>query len=363
MQALLVFFIVFVFSLSASAQDKAWEKEWKEITAAARKEGKLVIATSPDQVFRNEIVPKFKERFGVNIEQIGGRSSETSARVRTERSAGVYSVDIFMTGANTAADILYAEKMIDPFSHLLILPDVVDGTKWKKGKPWFIDPEGKYILRPFSRFDSLFYINTNYVKPEELRTAKDLLNPKWKGKISTESPFVRGSGQLRAIQFYLTFGPEGVKKLYVDQQVGISRERRQFTDWLARGTYPICLSCRAEDVDTLRKDDFPIKEFFELSDMRGRIVSGPWVMMIANKAPNPNAARVFANWIVSKEGLGIYSKGYKAATLRTDLDESFLVPESIPKAGVTYFDEADWNWVTVGNKELPDKIKKILESK
>lgn len=345
------------------AQTKGWEKEWNEILTAAKKEGRVVVAGSPDPVMRNEIMPKFMSRFGIPVEFIAGRSSRIAARVRTERSAGIYSIDVYLAGPDTTANTLYGERLIDPLKPLLVLPDVLEGSKWKTGKPWFIDAEEKYVLRAFSSVASLLFINTDFVKPEEMGSAKDLLNLKWRGKISTEDPKTTGAGANLASRFYNQLGEEFVKKLYIEQKPVSTRERRQFTDWLARGTYPICLNCREDDVRPLKKEGFKLLEIFEMPDVPGTINASPWMLTVANKAPHPKAAQVFVNWLLSKEGLEIYSRGYGSATSRTDVDESFLQPGNIPKPGISYFDDSEWKWIVTGRRETREKIWKILKSR
>src|SRR5437868_5698149 len=83
---------------------------------------------------------------------------------------------------------------------------VTDGTKWKRGKPYFADPDEQYVLMLFSRLDGLLFINTAEVKPEEIRAAKDLVNPKWKGKIATEDPNASGSGSNSSVHYYSQLG-------------------------------------------------------------------------------------------------------------------------------------------------------------
>jgi ABC-type Fe3+ transport system substrate-binding protein len=78
------------------------------------------------------------------------------------------------------------------------------------------------------------------------------------------------------------------------------------------------------------------------------------------KAPNPNAAKVFVNWIVSREGLEIYSHSEGRATLRTDADESFIPPEIIPKRAVKYFDTFDWEFTVNGKEKARLRMKEIL---
>jgi iron(III) transport system substrate-binding protein len=344
----------------AAAQQKGWEKEWNETLAAAKKEGRVAVAGSPDPVMRDAIIPKFTARFGIQVEFIGGRATQYIAKFKTERAAGIYSVDIFMTGVNGTVNTLYAEKLIDPLRPLMILPEVVDASRWKTGKLGFIDPEEKFVLRVFDSVNGLFFYNADHVKAEEVGSAKDLLNSKWRGKISTDDPMISGTGAANAAMLYTQLGAEFVKRLYIDQKPVFSRERRQYTDWLARGTYPICLNCRADDVRPLRQEGFKLVEVFELSDVRPQVNGSPWLLTVANKAPHPNAARVFANWIASKEGLETYSRGYGAVTLRTDVDESFLERATIPRAGVKYFDDTEWSWAVSGRTEAREKMQALL---
>lgn len=323
--------MLMLFASGAMAQSTDWQKTWEATLAGAKQEGKVVIAGSPDPVMRNEIIPKFTARFGVAVDFIAGRSGQLVERVKIERAAGIYAVDIYMSGPDTSFNVLYAEKLIDPLKPMLILPEVTDAAKWKRGKPWFMDPEEQYVLRLFNSVDSLIFINTDYVKPEEMRSAQDLLNPKWQGKIVTEEPTSdSGSGGNTAANFYAQLGADFVKKLYVDQKPMISRDRRQMTDWLARGNYPICLTCRADDVRPLQTEGFKILEIYELAGVQNRVNSTPFLLSVANKAPHPNAAHVFINWLAGKEALEIYSRGYDAATLRTDADESFIDPRALP---------------------------------
>ncbi len=348
--------------VGAAESKPGWEAEWKRTLESAKKEGTVVVTGSPDPVMRNEIVPKFTARFGIPVQYIAGGASQIVARLSTERNAKLYSTDIFMAGMNTVANILYPNKMLDPLKPILILPEVVEPSKWRKGKLWFQDPEERYVLRVFSSIASLFHINRDHVKPGELRASKDLLNPKWRGKISAEDPILGGGGANKAARFYVQLGEEFVRKLYKEQKLVFSRERRQMADWVARGTYPICLDCRDDDLKSLQQEGFNFFEFFELTDMPGTLTSAPWLLTLLNQAPHPNAARVFANWIVSKEALEIYSRAFGYATLRTDADESFLKSETIPRPEVKYFDDADWQWAVTGRAETRKRVENILKA-
>lgn len=190
----LVLLMAFVFvTSSVYGQSNGWEKEWTETLEGAKKEGKLVVATSPDPVMR-EISAKFKARYGITVEHLAGSSSRLASRLETERGVGINTVDVFLGGVQTVANTLYPRKMLDPLKPTLILPEVVDSKKWKDGKPWFIDPEERYVMRAYSTITGLLHTNSDHVKPGDLTKATDLLQAKWRGKIATEDPTLAGSG-------------------------------------------------------------------------------------------------------------------------------------------------------------------------
>jgi len=358
-QLMLLIFLV----VPAWAQEMGWERGWNKTLEAGKKEGRVVVVGPADPVMRKGLAPQFTARFGIPVEFLAGRSADMAAKIRIERHAGIYSIDVFLSTISTMSKILYPERMLDPLKPTLILPEVVDPAKWKMGRPWFVDPEEKYVLRVFRHVTSWLYINTDYVKPAEIRSARDLLNPKWRGKIATDDPAAKtGAGTSVADYFYLLFGPEFVKKLYFDQKPVRSRDKRQLTDWLARGTYPICFACDGGIVKDFQTEGIKILEIFELSDVPGRLSSSGWLLAVANKAPHPNAASVFANWVVSKEGLETYTRGDPSATLRNDVDESFLDSRTIPRPGVKYIWDEEWDFVVRGRDEIRERVVKLLKS-
>jgi ABC-type Fe3+ transport system substrate-binding protein len=81
-----------------------------------------------------------------------------------------------------------------------------------------------------------------------------------------------------------------------------------------------------------------------------------------NKAPHPNAARVFVNWTASKEGLEIFARASASPTTRNDIDElSFAPPEIIPRPGVKYFDTSAWDFTVTGKEKARLFMKDLLK--
>jgi iron(III) transport system substrate-binding protein len=114
---------ILLFATAAQAQAPAdWQQRWNALVAGAKQEGKVVILAPPDQEVREALPGAFKARFGVTVEYIGGRSAESAAKLRAEREAGIYSVDVALSGIQTMSTILYREKMLVPLKPLLVLP-------------------------------------------------------------------------------------------------------------------------------------------------------------------------------------------------------------------------------------------------
>jgi iron(III) transport system substrate-binding protein len=273
-------------------------------------------------------------------------------------------VDAALAGIQTMATIFYREMMLDPLKPALFLPEVTDGSKWKQGKLWFSDPEEEYVLRLANTVTSTLAINTQKIRTEELRSIQELLDPKWKGKISVQDPTLPGSGSNQAAQLYLQFGEEFFRHFYIDQKPVITRDTRQLTDWLVRGTYPVSFGAVDGDMEQLRKDGWPVLPLYSLTDWPGTTTAGFGQLAMLNNAPHPNAAKLFANWIASKEGSEVLARSLTVVPTRNDIDElSFLPPEMIPRPGVNYFDTYDWLFTVTTKEEVRIRAKELLRAR
>ena len=345
---------------TAQAQNAAWKQSWDETVAAARVEGKVVVAGPPSSELRRVLPAAFQARYGITMEYMGGRSTETATRMRSERQAGIYSVDAVFAGSQSMALTFYQGKMLQPLRPALQLPDVLDAKNWRTGKLWFSEPEDQYILRLANTVTTMFHINTAQVKPGELRSAKDLLNPKWKGKIALQDPTIPGSGSNQAAHLYYQLGEDFVKQLYIEQKPMISRDTRQITDSLARGIHPITLGAEDADVEKLRKEGIPVSILENFSDLYPEVSASFGQLALVDNAPHPNAAKVFVNWMASKEGSEIFNKAMGTVPLRKDIDVSHLPPEIIPQEGVEYFDTYDWEFTVSKKEQVRERMKVLL---
>src|SRR5215813_6873161 len=284
----------------------------------------------------------------IKIISLNGTGNQLGTRIVAEIRAGKVIADLFSGGANTNFEILYKGKALDSLRSALILPEVVDESKWYGGQHRYTDPEQKfifvYIANPSS---SGFYYNTTLVNPKEFKSYWDLVNPKWKGKYVSQEPTSTGLGG--GLQFYYynpELGPEFIKRLFVDMQPVYSRDRRQITDWLAQGKFSLCVGCR--DAGRAKTQGLPVDELESVDWKEGiELTTGGGSLSLVKGGPNRNAAKVFINWFLSRKGQTALQKypdlyGEEAPnSRRTDIPKDILPPLSRLVPGKKYFDVSD----------------------
>jgi iron(III) transport system substrate-binding protein len=246
-----------------------------------------------------------------------------------------------VTGKDTAFATLYTGKILDPIRPVLVLPEVVDPSKWWQGRHKYADREDQYIfVFTGNPGGATVSYNTKVVDAATLKSYWDLVDPKWKGKIVAFDPRIAGAGTTSLFFFYHPpLGPNFVRRLYGERDVTLVRDYRQSTDWLAQGKFAFCVPCT--DVSRAKRAGLPIAEVDGLKE--GEVISSKGgTLSLVNRAPHPNAAKVFINWLLSREGQIEIQKGGKARSdqydsLRVDIPKD--IPEDVRrKEGVMYFD-------------------------
>jgi iron(III) transport system substrate-binding protein len=345
---------------AASGQGPAgWEQQWNALIAAARQEGKLVVSGPPNPATRRDLPEAFKSRFGIDLEYFApGTTSTLITRMETERASGQYTVDAILGGAQSLFTVGYDGILYDPIPPVLIHPEATNPAAWPNGKLWFMDPDQQYILRLSNYVTMQVSANAQFVSPDEIKTWRDLLEPRYRGKISVYEPTIPGTGWNDANYLLRVFGEEFIRALYVDQQPGVSRDTRQISDWMARGTYPISLGLNSAEIEPLKKDGFPIALVLrELPEAPGIVTAGFGLAVLVNKAPNPNAAKLFINWVAMREGQEVWNRSQETIAVRLDIDNAWAPDYVIPKRGVDYFDSFGWDYTIQGRS--PEELERL----
>lgn len=345
---------------SSSQAEPAGAKTWEDLLAAAKKEGLVVVASSPDTNTRQQLPAAFKQKFGIELQYVPDATAAT-AKLQGERAAGQYTLDVEVNGSDSIYGTLLPNGWLDPIKPSLLLPDAIDGSKWPTGAPWFRDPDGDKVLQIFNAVGPNVTVNTKVVSPAEIPTADALLDPKWKGKIAAFDPSANGVGIAAGSAFYVSKGQEYATKLYKGQNVILTQDSSQLADWVAHGTYPIGIALNFRFLTDYINAGITFAQP-ELPDAPSTLGGGFGMVVLVNKAPHPNAARVFANWMASQEGMSVMSKLQGFAPVRNDINATWMPPNAIPKPGTSYLDTYEYKFATTQRLPIRDWYVKLLKS-
>jgi iron(III) transport system substrate-binding protein len=346
-----------------AAEEAKGRNDWSRVAEAAKKEGQLVVYISG----YDAILPDFEKEYPkIKITAVTGRGNQLGPRLLAERRAEKYLADVSSTGANPNYQQYYLAKALDPIKPALILPEVIDQSKWYLKKHQYSDPEGQYV---FNYVGSATYgavnYNTKLVHVKDFKSYWDLLNPKWKGKI--EARDIReagpGAGNTRFFYYHHDLGPAFIKKLFGEMEVTLFRDFRQGPDWLATGKFAICFFC---DVDVLKQQGLPVDTFGpRVFKEGGGLVQQFGTVALINRAPHPNAAKVFINWLLSRKGqIALQRKTMHAESpadsLRIDIPKDDVPFEQRRLPDIKYLDTGKPEWMDM--KPVLDVVNEALKA-
>lgn len=337
---------------------EAWEVEWNNLVATARKEGQVNIASAAGVTEVRESIGKaLQTKFGIGMELTIMGPAEVAQKLVMERKAGIYHRDIYIGGSTTILTVMKPNGFLDPIEPNLILPEIRNpAAYWNNELPLTADGHAISIIKGITHTT---LINTDLVKEEEIKSYRDLLNPKWKGKILMDDPTTAGSGQKLASYIYIQdiAGGADFLKDFVKQDPTLTRDRRLLSEWVARGKYAIAICSREEMTMPFIDMGAPLKFIIPKEGLY--VTHGGQAVTLLNKPLHPNAAKVFLNWIFTKEAGELWSRAANAQSSRVDVSTEFLRPDQVRKPGVKYFD-SDNDEFMVKLQEVNPAIKAIF---
>lgn len=321
--------------VGSNPAEAGWQAAWNRFLPEARKEGKVSIYSTAPGVIRNEVGPAFKDKYGITVEDLAGRGAEMATKLLAERRAGLYIADVYIGGSGTMVRQLKPAGVLAPLEPLLMLPEVLDPKAWFGGAIMWVDPPINSILSFLAYPNNSFAVNTNLVKPEEIKSYRDFLNPKFKGKIIMNDPTTAGSGSM-------SFRVLGFNILDLDffrdlarMEPIIVKDQRLQVEWLAQGKYSIAYGAQTAIVSDFQRVGAPISY---VTPKEGTyLTAGSGNVSIVSKAPHPKASQIFINWMLSKEGVSLFSRAFGSHGARVDASTEGIEPVMVRQPGVKYW--------------------------
>jgi len=336
--------VIMVLSISsighAADAASAWQVEWEQVLEAARKEGQVTLYFKAGY---DGVVPAFQKKYPkIKVVTVAGEAADMTNRLLAERRGEKYIADVFTIGIRSAESIMRAGA-VEGIRPLLLLPEVLDETKWFQGHV-YSDSEKKYIFRYLSVAEQGIGYNKDLLKdPKQMQSYWHFLNPKWKGKIVARDLRTPGPGNGNMSFWYHNpeLGPNFVRRLYSEMDITLTRSSRQATDWLAQGKFTFCFFCSGF-IEKAEAQGVPVG-ILDVDWKEGAgIVSQSGNLLYMKNAPHPNAARVFINWLLSREGQieiqRVLANVQPAESRRIDIPKDDVPPNIRRTQGGKYID-------------------------
>jgi len=274
----------------------------------ARKEGALTIYSLLAVPDHSKIVNRFKEKYPfIDVSLIRpGASERIAARVVTEARAGRHLVDIVGVSRLNMMSLVQRGLMLS-----------------------YEAPERRYFDAAFK--DRRGFWTAFYVNPEVLaynteivargsapKNYQELLEPRWRGKLVLEqtavewfAALVHHWGEERGFAFMQSLAKQNLKTLNGNTLI---------TQLVAAGEHAVAITLNGPRVELTKQRGAPI-DWSALDPIVVDVVT----MGIAANSPHPNAAKLYLNFVLSKEVQeGLLEEQLVKPSGRSDVKSAFM---------------------------------------
>ncbi len=325
----LAFTVVLIFFIGSATADER----------LARQEGSLLLYTTTPEEYMRRLTTDFEKKHGVKVNLWRARSEAISQRVMNESRAGTHAVDVIQSIA-PSVEGMRREKLLQAVKSAATR-NLIAGAA---------PAHGEWAATLIYVFVQAY--NTTKVKKEDLpRSYADLLDPKWKGMLAIEASdhewfyaVIRGMGEEKGIRLF--------RDLVANNKLAVRTGHPLLTQLVASSEVPLALTVYNYAPEQLKKKGAPI-ESFAIEPAIGI----PDAIAVAARAPRPNAAALFRDYMLSEDAQRIIADiGYVPTRARVGsplkqtklqvLDPAVLVDEYERSLGL--FEE-----VVLGQRRAP----------
>jgi iron(III) transport system substrate-binding protein len=275
----------------------------QRLVAEARKEGGLTLYSTMTPEDAGPLLAGFEKKYGVKVTMWRGINQKLVQRAVAEARAGRPAADAF-EGSGHGMEILHREHLLERF--------------WS---PAFADipPEAFPRHGYYAPDNLLFFVmgyNTRLVKPADVpKSYEDLLQPRWTGNLGIEASDVvwfaavaKAMGEAKGLAYF--------EKLAA-MRPQVRSGHTLMTELVVAGEIPIALTLYNQAVDKLKDKGAPI-DWKPLPPAFGRADG----VALAKQARHPNAALLFADYLLSAEGQRFIKQASRVPVNRR-VDSSF----------------------------------------
>ncbi|HLN86740.1 MAG TPA: extracellular solute-binding protein, partial [Candidatus Limnocylindrales bacterium] len=264
---------------------KAFAKVSAELYPKAKQEGNLIVYSVWDVEHLVVITEAFMKRYpGIKATYWQGRNPEIVTRALTEFQGGQASFDVVLS--DNAPPVLRAAGAI--MSYNTVQRDVL----------YLHDPTMATVSL---QIQALAY-NTKKIKAAELpKSWEEVASPKYKGMVALDDPMRAGPLSSMLAGLKTQWNDDARLNNFIRNLKALGVPVHKSTSAMFRlvisGEYAICMPALLHDVMEEMHKGTPVSYVKTVPP-----VVFPRQAAIYAKAPHPNAAKLFAEWLISDEG-------------------------------------------------------------
>ncbi|MGH7035281.1 MAG: ABC transporter substrate-binding protein, partial [Stellaceae bacterium] len=256
--------------------------------------------------------------YGIRVEASPGRPDAVIPKILTEQRNGQFNWDVLLQPVNNVRLVLEPAHGLEPILPFLIRADVDDDSKWYGGLTAHVPMDPLYVFYDgISNLAVGIDVDRDKVPPSAVNDWPDLLKPEWKGKFGIYYPGRPANLSIALTCYRPAFDSDAKWEDYVRaffaQQPTASAEFRTVADWLVQGRFAVTVGAEGSYLDGLKKK---LRRNIEVpvgKNLCGFPPTGTGrSLSIPKNPPDRNAAIVFVNWYLSKEGQEAVVRSYIA---------------------------------------------------
>jgi iron(III) transport system substrate-binding protein len=309
--------LAFALALPAHAQS-----DWQRVVEGAKKEGSLLLYTTFPSEYANQLIEPFEKHHGIKVNHWRARSEIVLRKALAEGRAGGATADV-ITIITPQLEALRREGLLQ----------AVQSPNQKDHPPFAIPAHHEWVSQVQHVFVHAY--NTNLVRKQDLPSGwTDLLDARWKGKLAIEgddhewlASVIADMGQDEGVRFW--------RQLVATNGVSVRSGHPLLTNLVASGEVPLALTVYQYSVEQAKKKGSPIDWF-----VIGPAVSITNGIAIPKKAPHPNAARLFYDYLLGQEAQRVLARiGYVPTSTKVESPVKGVTLKSLDPAAL--LDEQD----------------------
>ena len=259
-----------------------------------KKKGQLTISAVTASTVPASRLALFRKLTGIDANIVVMPAPQSFARISAEKASGKLSMDVRMSGFDHES---YSLRSLGHAATFGDLPNVLDpDIKWASDIK-LLPGDGMSLLYRLVGWSMV--INREVIPDKDApKSWKDLAEPKYKGQIIWYDPTVDGIGCTSYFGLVDIYGKEWGDN-FLRNIAAVTRVPYQSDRQVARGEFGISGPSISVSMGQLLTIPEP-RPFYMLHPADGIIVN-PSAVTLLKDAPHPNAAKVWANFLLSRE--------------------------------------------------------------